>query len=120
ANVMYGQPPLFGSSQQIIQVDIAAERIGGNRAVDVPVVGDVQLVVRDMRQAWRGAVGDGRDAWLGQARALAATSLEFWDRQIDEHSGSVLHAGAVARETAAFARERFGGEVTLVADGGDA
>jgi acetolactate synthase I/II/III large subunit len=120
ANVMYGEPPLFGASQKIIQVDIAVERIGGNRAVDVPVVGDVQLVVRDLHDAWRGSAGDGRDAWLGQARALAAASLEFWDRQVDEHSGDLLHAGAVARETAAFARDSFGGDVTLVADGGDA
>jgi acetolactate synthase-1/2/3 large subunit len=120
ANVMYGEPPLFGASQKIIQVDIAVERIGGNRAVDVPVVGDVRLVMRDMHDAWRGAVGDGREAWLGQARALAAASLDFWDRQVDEHSGDLLHAGAVARDIAAFARQRFGGDVTLVADGGDA
>jgi acetolactate synthase-1/2/3 large subunit len=120
ANVMYGEPPLFGASQTIIQVDIAVERIGGNRAVDVPVVGDVRLVVNDLRQAWHGPVGEGRDAWLAQARALTAASLDFWDRQVDEHAGDVLHAGAVAREIAAFARERFGGDVTLVADGGDA
>ena len=31
ANVMYGGAPLFGTEQTIVQVDIAPERIGGNR-----------------------------------------------------------------------------------------
>jgi acetolactate synthase-1/2/3 large subunit len=119
ANVLYGGPPLFGTEQTIIQVDIAAERIGGNRAVDVPLVGDVQLVVRDLNAAWRDTP-PGREAWLQRARELAAASLGFWDQQVDTFSGESLHTGAVAREIAAYARQRFGGDVTLVADGGDA
>ena len=45
ANVMYGGPPLFGSDQTIVQVDIAPERVGGNRAPDVTVIGDIGSVV---------------------------------------------------------------------------
>src|ERR1700694_3116838 len=71
ANVMYGSAPLFGTEQTIVQVDIAAERIGGNRAADVAVAGDVAHVVRDLREAWRPGAGD-REAWLGRTRALAA------------------------------------------------
>ena len=119
ANVMFGSAPLFGVDQTVIQVDIAPERIGGNRDVDVAVAGDVQLVVRDLHQAWREQRGS-RDAWLEQARGYAGASLDFWDQQVDGHAGRQLHAGAVAREVARFARERFGGAVTLVADGGDA
>jgi len=119
ANVMFGGPPLFGLDQTVIQVDIAPERIGGNREVDVAVAGDVQLVVRDLRQAWH-ADGGEREAWLEQGRTYAQASLAFWDQQVDAHMGELPHPGAVAREIARFARERFDGAVTFVADGGDA
>ena len=119
ANVMYGNAPLFSADQTIIQVDIAAERIGGNRAPDVAVVGDVRGVVRDLRGAWGDSARDRRE-WLEQARGYAQASLQFWDQQIDEHTGEQLHPGAVARVLQQFARERFAGSCTFVADGGDA
>jgi acetolactate synthase-1/2/3 large subunit len=119
ANVMYGNAPLFGVEQTILQVDIAPERIGGNRTPDVALVGDATAVVRDLTNAWRGGSGD-HGQWLEQARGYAQASREFWDQQVDAHAGAPLHPGAVAREMAAFARERFGGACTFVADGGDA
>ncbi len=119
ANVMYGGAPLFGTEQIIVQVDIAAERTGGNRAADVTVIGDIASVVRDLREAW-GTTPPGRDEWLARARELAAASLSFWNRQVDDHEGEAMHAGAVAREVAAAVDKRFGGKATLVADGGDA
>ncbi|MFZ2033377.1 MAG: thiamine pyrophosphate-binding protein, partial [Candidatus Dormiibacterota bacterium] len=119
ANVMYGGAPLFGTEQTIVQVDIAPERTGGNRSADVTVIGDIASVVRDLRDAWVATPTD-RGAWLTRARSLAAASLDFWNRQVDEHAGVAMHAGAVARELAATVHERFGGNATCVADGGDA
>lgn len=119
ANVMYGNAPLFGVDQTIIQVDIAPERLGGNRRPDVALVGDAAAVVRDMRIGWHEGAGD-RDGWLEQARGYAQASRQFWDQQVDAHAGAPLHPGAVARELGAFASERFGGNCTFVADGGDA
>jgi acetolactate synthase-1/2/3 large subunit len=119
ANVMYGGPPLFASDQTIIQVDIAPERVGGNRAPDLTMIGDCASVVRDLHAAWS-ATPEGRDEWLDRARTLAAASLGFWNRQVDDHTGDRIHAGAAAREVAAFVHERFGGAATFVADGGDA
>jgi acetolactate synthase-1/2/3 large subunit len=119
ANVMYGGPPLFGTDQTIIQVDIAAERAGGNRAPDITVVGDCKSVVKDLADAW-GSTPKESDEWLERARTLAGASLGFWNRQVDEHTGESIHAGAAAREVAAFVQERFGGAATFVADGGDA
>jgi len=119
ANVMFGGPPLFGAAQTIIQVDIDAERIGGNRRADIAIAGDASHVLHDLREVWRGT-SPNREEWREQARALARASLDFWDAQVDGYSGDGVHAGAVAREIAAFARERCGGDVTLVADGGDA
>ncbi len=68
-----------------------------------------------------GAAGPrGREEWRDRARSLAHASLGFWDQQVDSFHGERIHAGAVAREIAAFARERLSGDATLVADGGDA
>ena len=119
ANVMFGNAPLFGSEQTIIQVDIAPERLGGNRRPDIALAGDVSAVVHDLHTAWHDGAGD-RDAWLEQARGYAVASRQFWDQQVDAHAGVPVHPGAVARELTAFARERFGGNCTFVADGGDA
>jgi acetolactate synthase-1/2/3 large subunit len=119
ANVMYGGAPLFGTDQTIIQVDIAAERVGGNRAADVTVIGDIAAVMRDCCEAWT-ATPPGREEWLDRGRALAGASLEFWNRQIDEHTGERIHAGAAARTLADLIHQRFGGSATCVADGGDA
>jgi acetolactate synthase I/II/III large subunit len=119
ANVMFGAAPLFGETQSIIQVDIDPARIGGNRAVDVAVAGDARHVLHDLREAWRDSSAP-RQAWRDRALSLAEASLGYWDRQIDEGGVDKVHAGAVAREIALFARERFGGDATLVADGGDA
>jgi acetolactate synthase-1/2/3 large subunit len=119
ANVMYGRPPLFGAEQTVVQVDVDPARIGGNRDVEVAVAGDAALVLRDLREAWRDP-GLERESWRERAAEMARASLGYWDRQIDEFEGDGLHPGAAAREVAAFARERFGGDVTLVADGGDA
>ncbi|MCZ7524959.1 MAG: thiamine pyrophosphate-binding protein [Acidimicrobiia bacterium] len=119
ANVSFGTAPLFAPGQTVIQVDIHPERIGGNRRPDLALVGDVRRVVADLADAWRRSP-PGRDAWLAEARDLTAFMVSTWDRQIDEHRGPRVHAGAAVRETVAFVREAVGKRVTFVADGGDA
>ncbi len=116
ANLMYGQPPLFGELQRVIQVDIDPDRIGGQRLPTLGIVGDVARVLQDLTDGWSGDVPD-RAAWFAFARQLAAFGRASWDHQIDSWSGTRVHAGAVARELAAFAAET--GPHTLVADGGD-
>ena len=119
ANVCFGQPPLFRAGQQVIQVDLAADAIGGDRRPERAVVGDVRRVVADLARGWRKEV-PGRDGWLEQARNLTRFLRGTWDAQIEKHAGARVHAGAAMREVAAFAREAFGAAVSLVADGGDA
>ena len=121
ANLGYGRPPLLGTHQRVIQVDVTAEALGGNRLPDVGLVGDAACVAGDLADGWDGGEpGAGRREWLAEARRLVATSRLGWDQQVDEHQGERLHAGAVAREVARFAGEVAGGAATLVADGGDA
>ncbi len=118
ANVMYGEPPLFGPEQTVIQVDIRPEGIGGNRLPQIGIVGDVRHVVRDLADGL-GKPPKGREAWLGQMRSLVAASLELWDNQNASFRGSRVSTGAMVKEVAAFAREAAGDRLTFVADGGD-
>src|SRR5437660_5696681 len=120
ANLGYGRPPLFNAQQQVIQVDVSGDGLGGNRRPDLALVGDAATVANDLAEGWPADAAAGREAWLAEAKQLVATSLMGWDQQIDEYEGTMVHAGAAAREVARFAREVAGGGCTLVADGGDA
>ncbi len=121
ANLGYGKPPLLGAHQQVIQVDVTADGLGGNRRPELGLVGDVACVASDLADRL-GAAGatDARREWLAEAQRLVATSQTGWDLQVDEYEGSMIHAGAAAREVARFATEVAGGAATLLADGGDA
>jgi acetolactate synthase-1/2/3 large subunit len=122
ANLGYGRPPLFGAQQRVIQVDVTADGLGGNRRPDLALVGDVTSVMTDLAENWSD-VGGGQErhrVWLEEAKAYVASARSGWDGQVDGHEGKRLHAGAVAREVARFAQEVAGGKATLVADGGDA
>lgn len=120
ANLGYGRPPLFNAQQRVIQVDVTADGLGGNRRPDLALVGDVAAVTGDLADGWPADAAGGREEWLGEARQLAGTSLLGWDQQVDGYEGTMVHAGAAAREVARFAQEVSGGGCTLVADGGDA
>jgi acetolactate synthase-1/2/3 large subunit len=120
ANLGYGRPPLFNAQQQVIQVDVTADGLGGNRRPDLALVGDAATVTGDLADGWPADAAAGRESWLAEARQLVATSLMGWDQQVDDYEGPMVHAGAAAREVARFAREVAGGDCTLVADGGDA
>ena len=123
ANLGYGRPPLFSSGQTIVQVDITADGMGGNRRPDLGLVGDVAFVLDDLTAAWEAEgeqPGEAREQWLADTLEWADASLATWDGQIERHGGEQPHTGAVARELARFAREVTGGACTLVADGGDA
>ena len=117
ANLVYGGPPLFSDEQVIVQVDIAAEEMGGSRRPDVAVQGDVAQVAAGL--AATGATGQDRREWLRQARELTGLSRPMWDQQVDQYRGSLVHPGALAREVCDWAESTWGGAATLVADGGD-
>jgi acetolactate synthase-1/2/3 large subunit len=117
ANLVYGGPPLFSDDQIVIQVDIAAEALGGNRRPDVAVLGDVAEVASALADT--APPGRDRRTWLAQAEELTALSLPMWNEQVDDHRGPLIHPGALAREVFTWARSTWGGAATLVVDGGD-
>jgi len=115
ANVVYGGPPLFPPGQQVIQVDIRPEHIGGLRRPEVGLVGDVRSTLEALTEAWT-APATSFDGWAEQARRGAEISWESWEEQCDRPSNG-LHPGWLAREVARFADEQGAG--TFVSDGGD-
>jgi acetolactate synthase-1/2/3 large subunit len=44
----YGYMPYFSDDAKLIQVDIKGEEIGRNRAIDIPIIGDVKGVLTQM------------------------------------------------------------------------
>ncbi|TXT53193.1 MAG: putative acetolactate synthase large subunit [Promethearchaeota archaeon] len=44
----FGYMPCFSEEAKLVQVDIEAEELGRNRGIDVPIVGDVSNVVKQM------------------------------------------------------------------------
>ncbi|HEX9774199.1 MAG TPA: thiamine pyrophosphate-binding protein [Actinomycetota bacterium] len=113
ANLLYGRPPLFGENQTLIQVDVDEGRIDPR---SIALAGDAAAALEALAASAREPAA-GREAWREEARALVRFARAAWDHQVDSHAGARIHAGAAARELAAFARET--GPHTIVADGGD-
>ena len=65
----YGLPPRFSAKAKVIQVDVAEEEIGRNRAINVPVVGDAKLAVEALHKALkkRKASWAKPPAWVNRA-----------------------------------------------------
>ena len=118
ANTCFGGEPLFAPASKIIQVDIAADAVGGDRCPDVAVIGDVRQVIETLSAEWSNT-RPGRDAWLSESYQLVDFLRGTWDAQIEAHNGQRVHAGAAVRELVAWARDTIGDNVTFVADGGD-
>lgn len=118
ANLCFGGEPLFAPATKIIQVDISADAVGGDRLPEVAVIGDVRQVVEALTAQWTHTRPE-RDAWLAESYNLVDFLRGTWDDQIAAHTGKRIHAGAAVRELVAWARDTIGDSVTFVADGGD-
>jgi acetolactate synthase-1/2/3 large subunit len=62
-----GSLPTFAPHAQVIHVDIDPAEIGKNKKVDVPIVGDVRLVLQAMLHQMKKR--EDRKHWLGKVRA---------------------------------------------------
>jgi acetolactate synthase-1/2/3 large subunit len=114
ANLVYGGFPLFPPEQKVIQVDVRPEHLGGLRAPEVALAGDVAATLDAVGGAWTKPAG-AFDEWRSQAREGAEASWTSWNAECDRPANG-LHAGWLARETARIADEQ---PSTFVSDGGD-
>ncbi len=90
--------PRFASDARFISVNIDGREIGHNRAVDVGIVGDARMVLRQLTEAAEGRFDPHREsAWVAQ---LAAKH-----RSNQERSAPLLHSGAVPIHPLRLCRE---------------
>jgi len=61
-----GKADRFAPNAKIIHVDIDPAEIGKNKRVDVPIVGDVRLVLKDMLELIK--KGGAKDAWMKRVK----------------------------------------------------
>jgi len=111
ASVTFGGPPLFTGNEKIIQVDIEPTSFGLNRMPDLPVHGDVRVVLGQLTDGWDAKP---KDAWCQQAKETGSQMHAAWDG-MTSGEGSPVPPGRVVREVINAA----GCEAILISDGGD-
>jgi 2-hydroxyacyl-CoA lyase 1 len=48
----FGQPPRYAKDMKVIQLDIAPEEIGHNKATEVALAGDGKAIVGQRKRRW--------------------------------------------------------------------
>src|SRR5712692_3927173 len=81
----FGLPPRFAEGVKIVQVDISDEEIGRNRPVDVGIVGDAKMVLRQL-------LSEGRDAFHGRKELPWVETLRGYDKRAQEKSLALLNS----------------------------
>ncbi|MEE8306343.1 MAG: thiamine pyrophosphate-binding protein [Gammaproteobacteria bacterium] len=96
----YGQAPKISATAKIVQIDIDPTNLGYNRPVDVGIVGDVGVVLRQLGEALQGGtIPKAREKWVAelaekQNEAHAAVAAYFTEE------GSPIHPIRVWAEIA--------------------
>jgi acetolactate synthase-1/2/3 large subunit len=81
----FGLPPRFAEGVKIVQVDISDEEIGRNRPVDVGIVGDAKMVLRQL-------INEGRDAFHGRKELPWIDTLRGYEKRAQEKSLALLNS----------------------------
>ena len=84
--VGFGLPPRWAADVKIIQIDISDEEIGRNRSVDVGIVGDAKVVLRQMIDAGRDAFREKYGKWT--------ETLHSQDTRAQEKAVALLNSNA--------------------------
>lgn len=82
----FGLPPRWAEDVKIIQVDISDEEIGRNRPVEVGIVGDAKMVLRQLIDAGRNAFREKDGKW--------AETLRSHDTRAQEKAVALLNSNA--------------------------
>jgi thiamine pyrophosphate-dependent acetolactate synthase large subunit-like protein len=81
----FGLPPRFAENVKIIQVDISDEEIGRNRPVDVGIIGDAKMVLRQL-------IDEGREAFHGRKELPWVDTLRAYDKRAQDKAAAVLNS----------------------------
>jgi acetolactate synthase-1/2/3 large subunit len=109
----YGLPPRFGAGAKFIQVDIHGEELGRNRIPELPIVGDVRLMVEklDAALAGLGMKNPGPPAWVNAAMTARLARIE----EIGKDDKAPIHPYRIGRELMKLMPE----DAIYVGDGAD-
>ncbi len=109
----YGQAPTFGDNIKIIQIDGDATEIGRNRSVDVGIVGDAKLVLKQLTD---GLAKKDRGGYLTELRARE-TKRQEKQRVYETSDQKPVHHYRLAKaiDTVAHAS----GDPMFIGDGGN-
>ncbi|WP_232548121.1 acetolactate synthase large subunit [Propioniciclava soli] len=105
-----GKLDSFAPNAKIIHADIDPAEIGKNKPVDVPIVGDVKNVIRELNEVLRGADLPNHSAWTTYLTHLKAKyaldpeptkdgllSPEYCIKRLGELSGDAIYASGVGQ-----------------------
>lgn len=114
----FGRPPLFDPAAKVIQVDIAAEKIGKNRSADIGIHGDAKAVLGQLVRAVQSKpLNKPAEAWVGTPRGTTAGMRQGMVEQYglkDRSADQPLHSIQLSQALGAA----LGREDILVIDGG--
>jgi acetolactate synthase-1/2/3 large subunit len=111
--IQFGRPPRFASDLKVIQIDVDAGRLGGNRPVEVPVVGDAKAVLEQLTAEAAGKVDPGRfRGWISKLRVLDAEKQAEMDKAMSTEQVPI-HPLRLCKEVRDFLRR----DAILVVDG---
>jgi acetolactate synthase-1/2/3 large subunit len=113
----WGKPPMWGKpeEQKIIQIDTAPESLAENRQVDLAILGDAKVVVRDVHAALETMIEPREeDPQLAQYRAAEAAWLGNFEN-LANSDAVPMHPLRVVRDARAF----FPRNALFVTDGGN-
>lgn len=109
----YGMAPRFAPNAKFIQIDIAAEEIGRNRPIDLPVVGDAGLACIMLNAAMRKRKAKAKSSvkWIKDA---LKPRLDFMDT-LGRNDTGPIHPYRLGREL----MKRMPKDAVYVGDGAD-
>ena len=111
----YGRPPLFADNARWLQIDIEGSEIGRNRHIEVGMVGDAAVVLRQMTEEVRQRFGTRREsAWAAECRGYTLGRRQRLEPELTSNAVPI-HPLRLCQEISDFVDR----EATLVLDGGD-
>ncbi|MGM0651644.1 MAG: biosynthetic-type acetolactate synthase large subunit [Bacillota bacterium] len=99
-----GKLESFANNAKIIHIDIDPAEIGKNVAIDIPIVGDVRLVLEELVKKLKSG---STDAWLKQ--------ISTWQSQYPTPLGSEVNCQTLKPQFVIRELSRLGGENAIVA-----
>ena len=111
--IQFGRPPRFAEDLKVVQVDVDAGRLGGNRPVEVPIVGDAKAVLEQLTAEAAGKIDPARfRGWTSKLRVLDAEKQADMDKAMSTDQVPI-HPLRLCKEVRDFLRR----DAILVVDG---